>query len=359
MHCRAIGLFVVALGFVLALPCEAGPAPADSPAGPSPTAGGAANGAAANPQSPTTPPGLPSANPTPRTQTLPSQPDEKLQIEDIGADQMSMQVRSGDRTLTLTVPTPELKSALKHFGKGDQLASLVYEEAAGQNVLKSLAVKEQRQDVTPRLLALLLSAVLLWVLWLILLRGETLALIKGTDNRYSQSKFQIVLWFFVLITTYMAVSWFRWRNGGPAFAGGINIPPNLLLLSGLSALTFAAAKGITQSKIEAGAVTKTTAATPRFPYDLFHDDQGRIDMANFQAVIITILAVIVHLVRVYGFLEVVALHRFVDLPDVDTTILATFGLGQGAYLAKKYVGDNGGGLPPAATTPPNPAPPSA
>jgi len=29
------------------------------------------------------------------------------------------------------------------------------------------------------------------------------------------------------------------------------------------------------------------------------------------------------------------------LPDVDTTILATFGLGQGAYLTKKAVGEVG------------------
>jgi hypothetical protein len=284
---------------------------------------------------------------------------DNAQVEEISADRTSLQVQSGGRMLTLEVKTPELKSLLKHFGKGDQLGSLGYEEAAGQNVLKSLVVREQRQDVTPRLLALLLSALLLWVVYLILLRGKTLDLIKGADNRYSNSKFQIVLWFSVLIITYLATVGLRmWSSHTAAFAGGVNIPQNLLLLSGLSALTFAAAKGITQGKIEAGAVTKTTAATPRFPYDLFHDDEGRVDMANFQAVIVTLLAVVVYLIRVYGFLGLIELHKSVELPDLDTTILAAFGLGQGAYLAKKYVADTGGGQPAAPTNSPNPAPPS-
>jgi hypothetical protein len=60
-------------------------------------------------------------------------------------------------------------------------------------------------------------------------------------------------------------------------------------------------------------------------------------------IIITLLAVISYLIRIVAFLNVVELHTTVTLPDVDTTILATFGLGQGAYLAKKFVSDAGGG----------------
>ena len=68
-------------------------------------------------------------------------------------------------------------------------------------------------------------------------------------------------------------------------------------------------------------------------------------MADFQMVIITFLAVGCYLVRIFGFLGVVELHASISLPDVDTTILAVFGLGQGAYLSKKYVSDAGGGKP--------------
>jgi hypothetical protein len=34
--------------------------------------------------------------------------------------------------------------------------------------------------------------------------------------------------------------------------------------------------------------------------------------------------------------------RTVTLPDVDSTVLAAFGLGQGAYLGKKLAGAAGG-----------------
>ena len=56
-------------------------------------------------------------------------------------------------------------------------------------------------------------------------------------------------------------------------------------------------------------------------------------------VVITILAVVVYLAQLFAFLGSIELLKVVTIPDVDTTILATFGLGQGAYLTKKYAGD--------------------
>jgi len=47
----------------------------------------------------------------------------------------------------------------------------------------------------------------------------------------------------------------------------------------------------------------------------------------------------VYLALVFKFLGSIELLRVVTLPDVDTTILATFGLGKGAYFAKRYAGD--------------------
>jgi hypothetical protein len=73
-------------------------------------------------------------------------------------------------------------------------------------------------------------------------------LIIGEDNRYSNSRFQMAVWFFVLITTYIAALWIRVLWAGWDFIGGVDIPKNLLLLSGMSALTFGGAKGITTSK---------------------------------------------------------------------------------------------------------------
>ncbi len=177
-------------------------------------------------------------------------------------------------------------------------------------------------------------------------------LIIGEDNRYSNSKFQIAIWFFALITTYLATVLLRW-----CYAGGdylqVDIPQHLLLLSGLSALTFAGAKAITTSKInlqntQAEDVKQKPSAAkcnergqPNFFRDLLQNDNNQVDFGDFQMLVVTLLAVGVYLLAVFQFINHIDVLKVITLPDVDTTILSTFGLGQGAYLTKKYAGDLG------------------
>ena len=56
--------------------------------------------------------------------------------------------------------------------------------------------------------------------------------------------------------------------------------------------------------------------------------------------VVTMLFAGVYLLQVYHFMGHVDLLKVLTLPDVDTTILSVFGLGQGAYLAKKYASDS-------------------
>lgn len=226
-------------------------------------------------------------------------------------------------------------------------------------------------------------------------------LLIGEDNRYSNSKCQIAIWFFVLITTYLATVLLRWGYAGGDYLQ-VDIPQHLLLLSGLSAMTFAGAKAITTSKIDpqderaaddaanhaatareassmakneiektiaAGnvdpekqkavddAIRRATAATedekqkaiaakrnvgqPNFFMDLLQNDKGQVDFGDFQMLVVTLLAVAVYLLAVFQFLNHIDVLKVVTLPDVDTTILSAFGLGQGAYLTKKYAGGLG------------------
>lgn len=287
-------------------------------------------------------------------------------IEEMAADRSALRARSGGQAVDIVVRDPAQKAGLADFGEGDSVRVSFARDTTGQVVLQNLEVNAYEVPAANRFWALAASAVVLLVLFALLLGGRLSALLLGEDNRYSTSKFQVVLWFLVLLAAYLATTWFRTSRGGPAFVGGVNIPPNLLLLSGLSALTFAAAKGITQGKVDSGQV-KTEATRPRFPRDLFEDDQGRVDVGDFQMVIATLLAVGVYLVTIYGYLGNVEFHSAITLPDVDSTILASFGLGQGAYLAKKYVtptsptpgtggGGASGGSPPPAVPAGNPAP---
>ena len=69
------------------------------------------------------------------------------------------------------------------------------------------------------------------------------------------------------------------------------------------------------------------------------DDRGNPDIGDFQMFVITLLAVVVYSIQIAKFLGAMELRQVITVPDVDSTLLATFGLGQGAYLAKKYASE--------------------
>ena len=262
--------------------------------------------------------------------------------------------------LHLMVGDNVVKEQLKQLRNGDYLqVSYSVDSAKGQSMLKTIGPYEVSSVDSP-LWVLVGSAAVCLLLYSIFSRFNPWQVIIGEDNRYSNSKFQMAVWFFVLITSYIAALWLRLRSGGWDFVGGIDIPKNLLLLSGLSALTFGGAKGITASKAPAAAAAvaaataaaapaavvaalpqKTAATQPNFFSDLTHNDQGLFDFGDFQMLVVTLIAVTTYVVLIFNFLGTIQYARAISLPDVDTTILATFGLGQGAYLTKKAVGEVG------------------
>ena len=210
------------------------------------------------------------------------------------------------------------------------------------------------------------SALLIWVIAKLWSPGGASWLVLGEDNRYSNSKMQLALWSWLLVTVYVATIGIRLKEGGLDFFGGVNVPANLLWLSGISVLTFAGAKQLVTSRIDSSTRPATMVKPPpitgpKFPRDLVTDDSGRrADLGDFQMLLVTIIAVLVYGIRVFGWLGTLSLEASVDLPDVDTTLLSAFGVGQAAYLAKKAVGDAGATAAPGAVddTPP-PRPPLA
>jgi hypothetical protein len=127
---------------------------------------------------------------------------------------------------------------------------------------------------------------------------------------------------------------------------GIGIPQNLLLLSGLSAFSFAAAKGITTAKVQVAQAQgilqpKGGSGSKGLLVDLTTNDTNRLDLGDFQMLFVTLIAVGYYFVLAFAKLGALDATTNAALPEVDTTILAWFGLGQGAYLAKKAVGEVG------------------
>ncbi|MBS1859843.1 MAG: hypothetical protein JST11_31020 [Acidobacteria bacterium] len=258
----------------------------------------------------------------------------------------------GSPDISLPVTDPAVRAQIKdRFEPGDRLTVTF-----NGGVVQQVDPETVPITITDRLLVLAGFAAVQLAFGLVVLRGSFKRLVIGEDNRYSNSKCQMGLWFSVLALTYLAATFLRWSASGYSemFAGGVNLPQNLLVLSGLSVFSFGAAKGITsvkQSQAAAAAAggappapgaapppaVKTPAARPQLLRDLLCDDNGNPDLGDYQMLAVTVIAVSVYVVRIFGFLGSIHLLQHVTVPDVDTTILATFGLGQGAYLAKKQL----------------------
>lgn len=286
-----------------------------------------------------------------------------VRVDGVAKDQLAIDVTAGPpeaaNQLHLVTKDTVVKDRLSQLHVGDRI-TIVYSVSANQNVLKVFRVDTATGGPESRTRAwvLLASAGICLLFYGSFSRLDPRKLIIGEDNRYSNSKFQIAVWFFVLITTYIATLWLRVWYAGWDFIGGVNIPQNLLLISGMSVLTFGGAKAITTSKVEAEKAKgnpdpKDPAnAAPNFLLDLTHNDgkpaagavaatPSQLDFGDFQMFVITLIAVATYLVLVFNFLGTIEISKVISLPDVDTTILATFGLGHGAYLTKKAVGTVG------------------
>ena len=328
-----------------------------------------------------TPTPAPTPSPSPAPTPAPQQDVtlSKARVQGVANDQSSIDVIGPDGAIYhLLAKDMVVKDRLKELHGGDYVNVLFSPDKA----LKTFSAETVSVEQFTRLWIFVASALIFFLLYWLFSGFHPSKLIMGEDGRYSNSKFQIVLWFAVLITTYIAMLWLRAFTLGWDFWGGINIPQNLLLISGMSAFTFGAAKGITTNKVadaklKGNADPKNSAnATASLMANLAQNDgvattlpaavvvpvQGpnagegvvvvagaardkapTLDLGDFQMVVITLLAVGVYLVLVFHFSAVLAKTSVIMLPDVDTTILATFGLGHGAYLAKKAVSNVGEG----------------
>jgi hypothetical protein len=272
---------------------------------------------------------------------------EDLRVERIAGDGLSLDCVALPQAtpMHLVLGDQVLQDRVKELHAGDHVSALIATDTA-QPTLRTLSVRAVGVGVRYRAEVILGSAFAFWLVCFLLSGFHPQKLIMGEDGRFSNSKFQTVIWFGIVVISYLATFFMRWRILGGDMLGGINIPQNLFLLSGMSALTFTAAKGITVAKIQsaeaAGIVNvKPFATAARFWSDLTSNDSNQFDLGDFQMLAMTFLAVGTFTVLMFHFLGSLEARTLVNLPDVDTTILASFGLGHGAYLTKKAVGTVG------------------
>jgi hypothetical protein len=307
--------------------------------------------------------------------------------------------------INIRVDNLTLRNDLKPFRVGDHVRLDIMSNKDSGDGQGTMVLKEFRgawtidTSRTSRGLVLAICLTFFFLLAAVAARGNPFIFVVGMDNRYSNSKVQLALWFWIVISTYVAAMVFRVYYAGWDFLGIINVPQNLLVLSGLSAITYGGAKAITtakannadpaaqaagdarakaagdaQAKLNAaqaalkanptdpalmtavtnaqGAVDALPKAVPdvktvapesdkNFLNNLLQNDVGRFDFGDFQMLVVTLLAAATYLLLFVKFFGSIAFTKAITLPDVDTTVLSIFGLGQGAYLAKKAGGNAG------------------
>lgn len=260
---------------------------------------------------------------------------------------ITLRVEHPAESVLLTCADPTCSSTLLHAQTGYAVTATV-DRAGSTTSINSVHSVARPVGAWPRVIAYGASLLVLFFAAAAATGWPPWRLIVGADNRYSNSQFQIVLWFGAVATMYLGTLALRVLYLGWGYLGGIGITANVAAVTGLSALSFGGAKTITMTKIQSAEQAhlppvKSRADVPRFRSDLFMNDKEVPDFGDFQMILITILAVAIFVGEAFHAGGLLALKPTIKLPDIDTSLLAGFGIGHGAYLVKKAVSKAGDG----------------
>jgi hypothetical protein len=321
---------------------------------------------------------------------------------------------SADRLATFSCASADAQKLLGRTPEaGDRVT---YRDDPGKDAAERLKLRcsslspgKKDVDVGSRLIAIAIALVIVLGAACFAAQGDPLKFLIGADGRYSNSQCQLALWFGMAMTMYVAMVALRVFFLGQDFLDGVALTANVMTLTGLSALTFGAAKAVTGQKsnssaadtaskiatfathaAEANGVPKVTVdalrnaitkadsdkavavatqiltdgnqssavtavvqaitdeqkrsapvsvlATkpePNLRTDLFQNDVGELDLGDFQMILIALAAAVIWGVSCFDAMATLPYQVHVSLPDVDSSLLAGFGIGQGAYLVKK------------------------
>lgn len=244
-----------------------------------------------------------------------------------------VQIQTSPSTTETYAVAPVAKPTFANAHAGD-IVTVTFGDPKQPAQVTAVDLRRPVADI-PILIALCLSFLVLLALAAWVTGWKPQRFIIGLDNRFSNSQTQIVLWFGAVMTAYLALLALRIIYIGWGFVGGISLPQNLIVLSGFSAFSFGAARVIRQSKDgPGGAAVVDPGVTPKLT-DFVQNDAGAADIGDFQMLLIAVIAVVIFLMMTFHAFGQLAVITPTSLPDVDTTLLSVFGIGQGAYLVKK------------------------
>jgi len=281
---------------------------------------------------------------TPPASATPATADGVIQA--IGVEPSKLGANSNQLTVlpdgasgpvVLTVGRPADKQALDLGARpGDRVWLTVDDPLDPQHVVQITRIARP-VPAPQRIIALVGAFAVIAALAALATSGKPWRFLVGDDNRLSNSQTQLVAWFGVVTVVYGATLILRAWFLGWDFMGGISMTTNVLAMTGLSGLSFGAAKMVAVQKgptIPAPTDAPAAPVRPRFT-DLFLNDYGDADLGDFQMILISLAAAIIFACASWQFLTLLDIVKTTTLPDIDTALLGSFGVGQGAYLIKK------------------------
>lgn len=267
----------------------------------------------------------------------------------VNSDQLTILPTGAVEPLKLTVDRLADKAALDGGARPGDRVWLTVDDPLNPEHVVQITRLARPVPVVQRLIALGAAFAVIVALAGLTTRGHPGRFLVGDDNRMSNSQTQLALWFGVVAVVYGATLILRAWFLGWDFMGGISMTTNVLAMTGLSGLSFGAAKVVAVQKDSAATAAPGAApagadpaARPRFT-DLVCNDFGAADLGDFQMILISSVATLIFAAASWEFLTLIDIAKTTTLPDVDTALLGSFGIGQGAYLIKKAALPNGVG----------------
>ena len=160
----------------------------------------------------------------------------------------------------LPVTTQEARDTLKVGARPNDRIVIEVDDPTNPTKIVRIAQLTRPVDHGKVLWAVLWVALALAVAIFVATGGDPINFLVGRDGRLSNSQCQMAVWFGVVAIAYGAALILRVQMLGAAFIGGIGLTNHVLLLTGLSGLTFGGAKIIsTQKQDTAAAKAKAEA----------------------------------------------------------------------------------------------------
>lgn len=173
------------------------------------------------------------------------------------------------------------------------------------------------------------------------------ALVNGTDGRWSTSKTSAVLWTYAVWFAFLAI---LLHTNGKGLEHEI-LEQQYLVLMGVPVGAAVVAKGIVQGKVDRGELTKDIKPPEKSVLaglsQLITNDKGAPDMLDFQYFGFNLILLAYFFTRFLG-------HQGFGLPHLPDSLVALSGVTAAGYLGKKGLERDPKPKPQPRAKPPHP-----